>query len=210
MKILALGDSFTYGEELEDKSKAWPYLLAQRLGASVNNLAKPGSGNTRMVREVVSQAKKHDMILIAWSHFARFETSDQHGTYDIWPGSNPKIFLGDTEYRKTLVDYFNRYNNDQYLYTQYLLNVILLQNYLKQQSIRYIMLDSFNNNKFRHLNVELSGQIDADTFLGWSSETMMEWTYGMPKGPFGHFLEQGHQTVSDKVYEHIRNFNWIS
>ena len=30
MKILALGDSFTYGSELADIKQAWPYLLANK------------------------------------------------------------------------------------------------------------------------------------------------------------------------------------
>jgi hypothetical protein len=39
---------------------------------------------------------------------------------------------------------------------------------------------------------------------------MMEWTYRTPQGPGGHFLEQGHAIVADKIYEHIRNLSWIS
>jgi hypothetical protein len=38
----------------------------------------------------------------------------------------------------------------------------------------------------------------------------MEWTYGTPRGPRGHFLEQGHEIVADKIYEYIRHLGWIS
>jgi hypothetical protein len=38
---------------------------------------------------------------------------------------------------------------------------------------------------------------------------MMDWTYNTPKGPGGHFLEEGHAIVADKIYEHIRSLGWI-
>jgi hypothetical protein len=38
---------------------------------------------------------------------------------------------------------------------------------------------------------------------------MMEWTYGSPQGPMGHFLEEGHAIVADKIYEHIRHLGWL-
>jgi hypothetical protein len=38
----------------------------------------------------------------------------------------------------------------------------------------------------------------------------MEWTFGSDQGPKGHFLEQGHEIVANKIYEHIRHLSWIS
>jgi hypothetical protein len=39
---------------------------------------------------------------------------------------------------------------------------------------------------------------------------MMEWTYKTPQGPAGHFLEEGHQKVAEKINEYIRNIGWVS
>jgi hypothetical protein len=39
---------------------------------------------------------------------------------------------------------------------------------------------------------------------------MMEWTYETPQGPGGHFLEQGHVIVADKINEYIRHLGWVS
>ncbi len=39
MKILTLGDSFTFGAELSDISNAWPYLLGKKLGYEVFKFA---------------------------------------------------------------------------------------------------------------------------------------------------------------------------
>jgi hypothetical protein len=90
------------------------------------------------------------------------------------------------------------------------MNIVLLQNFLKQHNKKYVMLDAFGNTKLRHLNTELTKQIDTTYYLGWPAESMMEWTFGSDQGPNGHFLEKGHSIVADKIYEHIRHLGWIS
>jgi len=210
MKLFVVGDSFTYGEELVDTSTAWPYLLANKLGYEVTNLAKPGSGNTRMVRHVVENALNYDIIIIAWSHFARFELADENGIYDIWPGCSPLSFQDHISWRTTAIDYFNRYYNDRYLYNQYLLNIVVLQNWLKQNNKKYLMIDAFGNNQARKLTTDLINQIDTTYFLGWPNDTLMKWARLAQKGPGGHFLEDGHKIVTDKIYEYIRHLDWIS
>jgi hypothetical protein len=210
MKLLTVGDSFTYGEELLDPQiSAWPSLLGKHINYDVKNLALPAKSNNYMVRTVIENADEHDLIIVAWSHYARIEFSDDYGTYDIWPGNVGNVFSDDLSFRKELIGYINRYHNDKYLYTQYLLNIILLQGYLEQNNKHYIMLDSFGNTLSRHLNRELVKKINCTNYLGWPTTTMMEWTYGTPRGPRGHFLDQGHEIVADKIYEHIRHLGWL-
>ena len=209
MRLLTVGDSFTYGEELADRDSSWPVLLGHKLGYEVTNLAEPGSGNTRMIRNVIEQVNVYDMVIIAWSHFARMEFADDLGPYDLWPGCN-RYQAEFSKWRTHIIDYITLHHNDQHQYSQYLINVILLQNFLKQHNKSYIMLDAFGNTKNRNLNVEiLSDQIDIRYYLGWPDESMMEWTYGSPQGPMGHFLEEGHAIVADKIYEHIRHLGWL-
>ena len=94
----------------------------------------------------------------------------------------------------------------------------MLQSYLKQINKRYIMLDSFNRcydknsskDKLKELAKHLLDKVDQTNYLGWPNETMMEWTYRTPQGSRGHFLEDGHKIVSDKIYEHIRHLGWVS
>ena len=210
MKLLTVGDSFTYGEELSDLTKAWPNLVANNIGYELTNLAKPGSGNTSMIRQCVEHADCYDMIIVAWSHYARSEFADEWGIFDIWPGCQGLLFTDKVSYRKELIDYTTKYHSDEYLYTQHLINVILLQNYLKAKQKKYVMLDAFGNTIARHLNTTLHNEIDGANYLGWPDESMMEWTYGCPTGPHHHFLEAGHQRVADKINEHIRNLGWVS
>ena len=210
MRLLTVGDSFTYGEELGDLTNAWPFILGNKLNYAVTNLALPSKSNTYMLRTVVEHGTNYDLIVVAWSHFAREEHGDERGIYDVWPGNLGALFTGELSYRKELIDYISRHHDDKYLYTQYLLNIILLQNFLKQHNKKYIMIDAFGNTKVRNLNETLSQAIEKDYFLGWPNESMMEWTYGCPQGSRGHFLEQGHEIVADKIYEHIRHLGWIS
>jgi lysophospholipase L1-like esterase len=209
MNLLTVGDSFTYGEELADLKSAWPFLLGNKLGYEITNLAKPGSGNTRMIRHAVEQINDYDLIVIAWSHFARTELADENGFYDLWPGCSALPHKESSPWRSGVVDYYSKHHNDQYLYNQYLINIILIQQYLKFNNKKYIMLDTFGNNSYRKNDV-IANQIDSTYYVGWPNESMMEWTYNTPQGPGGHFLEQGHEQVADKIYEYIRNLSWVS
>ena len=207
--MLTVGDSFTYGEELNDISSAWPFLLAKKLNWLVNNLAKPGSGNTRMVRHAVEQIENYDVIIIAWSHFARTELADENGFYDLWPGCSADPHQTHSSWRRDVINYYTKHYNDRYLYNQYLINIILLQNFLTKKDKKYLMLDTFGNNISRE-NLVISNQIDKKYYLGWPDKSMMEWTYGVPQGPRGHFLEDGHKIIAEKIHEYIRDLSWVS
>ena len=209
MRLLAVGDSFTYGEELSNLNNAWPFLLGNKLGYEITNLAKPGCGNTRMIRHAVEQINNYDLIVIAWSHFARTELADENGFYDLWPGCSVLPHKESSPWRSEVINYYSKHHNDQYLYNQYLINIILIQQYLKFNNKKYIMLNTFGNNRYRKNDIGVD-QIDSTYYIGWPTTTMMEWTYETPQGPKGHFLEQGHEIVADKIYEYIRNLGWIS
>jgi hypothetical protein len=211
MRILTVGDSFTYGDELADIKQAWPYILQNKLSCELTNLGKPATGNTSMVRNVVENAADYDLIIVAWSHFARIEFADEYGIYDTWPGHRGRMFTGEVSFRTELMDYINRYHSDDYLYKQYLLNIILLQSYIQHINKKLIVLNSVGDVVRRTISLckPLTSQIDTQYFVGWPNQSMMDWTYNTPKGPGGHFLEEGHAIVADKIYEHIRSLGWI-
>jgi len=210
--ILAIGDSFTFGDELVNRHiSAWPVLVGQSLNSTVVNLGVPSSGNTRMVRTAIEQSGRYDLVIVAWSHFARLEFGDTVGTFDIWPGCTSKSVQFENQYghRRKLLDYISRYYSDKYMYRQYLINVILLQNYFKATGQKYVMLEAFGNNnegyfKFTNDIQDLVNQIDPTYFMTWPNETMMNWTMGVAKGDKGHFVEDGHRIVADKVVQFIR------
>jgi hypothetical protein len=205
MKLLAAGDSFTNGMELTNPNLSWPYVLADKLGMTATNLGFDGSSNSRIVKSVVTaDVKKYDLVIVAWSHYDRLAMADEMGIWDTWPGGQRTCYR-EAKFRIDFVNYYTRHHDDDYLYQHYLLDIILLQNFLDKNNINYLMCDAFGNHRdqrrFAVENQSLIDQIDVDKFLGWPYQSMQEWIGDAPIGPRGHFLELGHQRVADKFYE---------
>jgi hypothetical protein len=213
MRVLTVGDSFTYGDELPDIKQAWPYILQNKLSCELTNLGKSSTGNTSMVRNVVENLADYDLVIIAWSHYARIEFGDEQGIYDTWPGHRGVMFTDNTTHRTELLNYLTKHHNDNYLYRQYLINILLVQHFIQQQNKKYLMLDSFGNNfdDFRHDKqiAHLMNQVAGRYYMGWLKDNMTDWTYTTPKGPNGHFLEEGHLRVADKIYGYIHHLGWV-
>ena len=122
--ILAVGDSFTYGEELENRDNAYPYYLAKGLKAEVVNFAVPGGGNRQMLRKVIDyvlSGEPLDLVVIGWTSPGRMEFADANGMFDIWPGYSGNLFKRDgQDWRMELLDYINKHHDPEYLYKHYL------------------------------------------------------------------------------------------
>lgn len=207
--MLAAGDSFTYGEELNDRNNCWASLVSDRLNLSLTNLGEPGGSNYRAVRLLMEQDISNvELVCIGWSHFDRMEVSDELGTYDTWPGGYRKKYREEAPWRSDLIDYISRHHNDDYLYCQYLMNIVLVQSWLKVNNIKYVMMDAFGNHQDPRRQSDkfklLLSQIDSKHYLGWPNESMIEWTERTPQG-WGHFLDEGHKIVAEKILNHLTN-----
>lgn len=208
MIISAFGDSFTFGQELTDRKNAWPYLLSGLLNAEVTNYGNPAASNDKMIRLLLDD-EPADISILAWSHYARREFADGQGIFDVSSGSHWGTSPG-VEHRDNLVKHIAMHGDDNYDYSCYLRKIILTQSYLKANGKRYIMLDAFGNTTVQRLqHTKLTNQIDTTYYLGWPNESMMEWTYGTQQGPGGHFLDDGHKIVANKIYEYITQLGWI-
>ena len=117
MRLLTVGDSFTYGEELADNRSAWPNLLANKCGYEVTNLGRPGESNTGILRNAMLNVDNADIVIIAWSHYARMEMSDENGVFTIWPGNAGNLFNGSLSYRHDLLKHINHHHDD-FLWTR--------------------------------------------------------------------------------------------
>lgn len=206
--MLAAGDSFTYGEELEDRNNCWASLVSERLDLSLINLGAPGGSNYRAVRLLMEQDISNvELVCIGWSHFDRMEVADELGAYDTWPGGYRKKYRDEAPWRTTLIDYISRHHNDDYLYAQYLMNIVFVQSWLKVNHIKYVMMDSFGNHRdsrrYSDKFKTLLAQVDQTNYLGWPTESMIEWTKHTPQG-WGHFLDDGHRIVADKILNHLQ------
>ena len=220
MKIVAAGDSFTYGEELNDIQNAYPYVLGSMLPGqnTVINLARPAASNDKIVRSLCEYllANSADLVVIGWTSPGRIEFADEKGEFDIWPGYNGNLFAADgLNYRATLNKYFSTYHSRSFLYKKYLQNIILTQSLLKMHNIKYVMMDVVLREFYKMLYPYQEYQtyhsaIDQKFFIDYNKSSMVDWVGQSPLGPRGHFLEEGHTIVANRIYEHIRNISWVS
>ncbi len=219
-KLLAIGDSFTWGAELDFETtiyNAWPYLVAKKLNWEVNNLAANGASNTTIVRCLMEQnLDEYSAVAIAWTHYDRYEFADEHGTWTLWPTScQTKYKPPGTPHRQIMLDYIGRHFNDDYQYFSYLSQIVLVQSYLKCHNKPYIMMDTFGNDKYEYRyskeNEHLHCQVDKEKFLGWPSETMVDWCVAekVKFGRGGHFLDEGHEVVANKVLKTLQQIYGI-
>lgn len=216
MKVLALGCSFTRGSELQDaENTAWPSLLAKMLPAHVVNQAEYNGSNDMMFRKAMERDQDYDLVVVAWSEAHRMEVwlNDKiisaRRRHPVGPFSVNHNSAGQT--LEWVRPFFANHYDEQYFLRRWLCQAVSLQDHFKLHGQRYLFLTAFGNEDSltKHQGV-LKSKIDTDRWIGWPGESIMSWTAGMPYGPYGHPLEQGHAVVADKIYEHIRNLGWVS
>jgi hypothetical protein len=139
--IYAIGDSFTYGDELATQESAWPALLAAKLNIPVVNWGKSATGNTRMVKRAIDAViDKADAVIIGWSDCNRREFADDIGIYDIWAGRDARaIQLDDPTHRVNLIKYITAYDAPEYYYSDWLRKIILVQSLCKSHDVPCVM-----------------------------------------------------------------------
>lgn len=216
MKLLTLGCSLTRGSELEKPDfSAWPFMLAQKLGWEIDNLAEFNGSNDMMFRKAMERDQHYDLVIVAWSEAHRMEvwlndkiisSRRRHG---VGPFSVNHNSIGDA--LDWVKSFFANHYDEQYFIRKWLCQAVSLQDHFKLHNQRYLFLTSFGNEEpLKRYQGILKSKIDTQYWLGWPDQSMMTWTAGTPYGPYGHPLERGHTIVADRIYEHIRNLGWIS
>jgi hypothetical protein len=207
--IYAIGDSYTYGDELDSQDQAWPAVLGQLLDKPVTNLGKPGCGNTRIVKRAIDAVLNGgaELLVIGWTDVVRQEFADNRGIFDLRGGLSASNMV--TGHRQDLAKYHTAYNVEEYYYTKWLRQVILLQSLCNQHNVKCLMFIScgahVSNQQFLSKHQNLAKHIDTLSFVGWPTTAMQTWTFHLPRGPDGHTLQEGHQLTAKKIHEHIRN-----
>lgn len=184
MTILVVGDSFTYGEELTNRSKAWPFQLDYTRG--VINAGQPGFSNDAIIKTVVSvlEHTAHNYVIVAWTTPHRIEVNGQHLT----PTSHKKY--------GSICDHVFLDWDEDWAISKFFTQVAMLDGYLRYKRIPYLFVRTFD--------------VPECNIGTWASGQMVEWMGDCPKGSGGHPLELGHQRIVETINEHIRNLGWIS
>lgn len=205
-RLLTIGDSFTYGLELTDPgNKSWSALLAKKLNAEFINLSSGGASNQTMFRccieEILNSSEPFDLVVVGWTDPARFEISKSGVPFSVnYSPTMLKLF--------PWLEQFYKYNqSDELSYRQTLTMMIALQEFLKSKNQQYVFVSTFGlqdlNQQYKQKHRHLIAQIDKDNYLGWPSAGMVEWMGDCKKGAGGHPLDDGHQRIFEKIYEHV-------
>lgn len=147
MKLYFVGCSHTYGDDLKDRSQAWPALVAKHYGIDFLNDAVSGGTNDRIVYRTIKNADKFDRLYIAWTYTARFTRyrSDNNHEVNFNPNLKNSTYGDSAEFRDYGKLHYQVWHNELYCFKIWLQNVILLQRYLNSINKPYVMINSTNN-----------------------------------------------------------------
>ena len=78
MKILCVGDSWTYGHGV-NKDQAWPAILQKKYGVKVKNVGKPGVGNMAIANRAIDELKQqnYNLVIAGWSGVTRYVVNEE-------------------------------------------------------------------------------------------------------------------------------------
>ena len=102
MRLLTLGDSWTFGDELEDRSKeCFSTLVGRRINAEVTNLGRNGVSNHGIARRFLeSDISEYNLVLVQMTHPSRTEWYDKRGTATRYKRNIQKKLYPNVRYRK--------------------------------------------------------------------------------------------------------------
>lgn len=235
MKIFAVGCSFTYGHELSDPvSQSWVAKLSEKLEITIDNHAVPGGTNQRTVYQTVKHLKDYDAFIIAWTDFSRYTyyQSDSAAEININPqlkNDMLKVIPGGRIFGDLL---YKNFHNRLVAFKLWLQQIIMLQSLMLGR--RYLMVNTMPNDisllrsyddfrqtakdwgLFDRMNdaqlfdsydeiVYYHSLIDTSKFFRWQDFYITSLNKLYPCGPGGHFLEAGHEAMSNLILEHVQN-----
>ena len=215
--LVTNGCSCTRGQELRDPaSQAWPTLLGGALGIDVVNLARDGSSNRRIVRSTVAQLgdicaervlqPQEVMVLLAWTQFSRHEYHAPREPPEVVPG--PADGPGDRGWQrigpwrqhaghKPSRAFYDHLWSEEGQLANFFLDWALLDGFLQQGGFHARYAFAFPlAGTVPSLARPFTRMLREDTVWGGlpplPRRSFLEMPDGLPCGPGGHPLEEGH------------------
>jgi hypothetical protein len=232
MTVLAVGDSVSFGYELGDipgppvgwgnnfyaadtmtckplcpSQLAYPKLLADRWGTDCKNLSLVGGSNDRTYRVVADHVlqQQYDLVICSWTSIDRFDFVYRNQDIALNVATSPWQSVQFPWLKSFVADHYDPVHMTSRFYAQ----LISLQALLKQLDQPYI----FVNNCDFQVNIDTAQSqyqhyikhIDTSRYFQPESDlTTMCRQQGFAIGPEGHFLEAGHEYVSQQLHNTVK------
>ena len=218
MKLKSFGCSFIYGTDLSDEiaklshfpsNISWPALLAKQINFKYECFARPGSGNLRILEQILAQIDDHseNLFVIGWSWIDRF---DYVSSQDLYPDEWKTILPVDTSEEAEF--YYRRFHSQ---YKDKLMTLIYIKaaiDALREKNIPFIMTfmdELILDNKWNMTPTVLKIQnyirpylttFEGQTFLNWSKKN------NFPISKTMHPLETAHEAGARYMLSELENY----
>jgi hypothetical protein len=227
-KVIAVGDSFTRGDELTDcpdqlheykfpfqySLSTWPASIAKLLDCAYECYALGGIGNQWISWKIADKLEQDTLVIVNWTWFERFDYVDIET--DLWTTTHPQHEdkLNHFFYRNIDSDIWNLHRNLQQMHS----TISLLQ----QHNIDFIMtcLDTNYGADFHTIrppgddtdpsahwkkaieNLQAQVKHYIVNFYGYS---FLEWSKykNFEFGSNGHPLEKAHTEAAKYINTHV-------
>ena len=220
MKVKSFGCSFIYGSELADDAVgnyclppsklSWPSLVAQNMNLPYECYAFPGSGNLRILDQLLCQASTDDpaLFIVGWSWTGRFDYVDEPNQYS----GNPWKTIGpghNTDLSQLYLKNFHSQFRDKLVTLGY---IKLAIDTLKQKNFPFIMtyMDDLIFETKWHCNPAIANMQDyVRPYLSdFDGMSMLDWSRkcGYKVSKAWHPLEQAHAAAGQHVINNLDNY----
>jgi hypothetical protein len=159
-RLYTIGDSWTYGHDLENpKEQSWPTLLSREFDCELMNNAENGGSNDWVFRKTVEWVSEHKnfddtIVIVAWS-----EPNRREENYEFYNGSR---LAGD----KIEQFIFNELHNDDLAHYKSISYIVTLQEFLKSKNIKYLFFQPWYDLVGWHGYYRVIKQIDKKYCIG--------------------------------------------
>ena len=223
-KVIAVGDSFTRGDELANcpqqlheylypftySNLTWSALLAEQFNCDYECYALGGIGNQWMSWKTAGIIASDALIIVNWTWFERFDYVDTKIVKNVWTTTHPRHEdkLNHYFYRNLDSDIWNLHRNLQQMHSTISL--------LKQNNVDFIMtcldtdycadFDNFrppDSNVSRHWKssiANLQAQV-VPHIVNFEGMSFLDWSKhkNYELGPNGHPLEKAHIEAANYI-----------
>jgi hypothetical protein len=220
MKVKSFGCSFIYGSDLADdpfgcliappSKLSWPSLVAQNMNLPYECYANPGSGNLRILEQLLCQAASDDqaLFIVGWTWICRFDYLGEPDQYsgDPWKTIGP---AHTTDLAQLYFKNFHTQFRDKLVTLSYIKLVI---DTLKQKNHPFIMtyMDDLIFETQWHCNPAI---IDLQNYIrpymsNFEGLSMLDWSrkHGFKVSETWHPLEEAHSGLAQIVTNNLDSY----